>query len=222
MLSSLWPEMMRGVLASSMRMELVDGHIVPQVIEAHLVVGAVGDVRIVCRPALVTGEAVDDQTHVQAQEAVDLAHPLAVALGQIVVDRDHVDALSLQGVQVTGQHGDEGLALAGLHLGNAPLVEHQPADELHRKGLHAQHAPGRLPGGGKGLRQQVVQGLSLLQPPPEFRGLGLELLVAQRTVLVLQGEDPVHDGAELFQLALGIGTENLIQKSHVLRYLLLR
>ena len=71
---------------------LVDGHVVPQVVEAHLVVGAVGDVGGVGGLALLAGEAVDDQSHLQAQEAVDLAHPLAVALGQIVVDGDDVDA----------------------------------------------------------------------------------------------------------------------------------
>ncbi len=37
-------------------------------------------------------DVVDHQTHGEAQEAVDLAHPLGVALGQIVVHGDDVDA----------------------------------------------------------------------------------------------------------------------------------
>ena len=105
------PEMMSGVRASSMRMEstsstmakawprctmlaVVERHVVAQVVEAHLVVGAVGDVGGVGRAALVAREVVDDQAHAQAQEAVHLAHPLAVALGQVVVHGDDVHALA--------------------------------------------------------------------------------------------------------------------------------
>ena len=77
---------------------LVDGHVVPQVVEAELVVGAVGDVGGIGGLALGRADhAVDDQAHRQAQEAVDLAHPLAVALGQVVVDGDDVDALARSG-----------------------------------------------------------------------------------------------------------------------------
>ena len=54
-----------------------------------------------------------------AEEAVNLAHPLRVATGQVVVDRDDVDALALERVQIGGQRGDERLAFAGLHLGDA-------------------------------------------------------------------------------------------------------
>ena len=110
--------------------------------------------------------AVDDQAHGQAHEAVDLAHPLAVALGQVVVDGDDVDALAGQGVEVGGQGGHQGLAFAGLHLGDAALVKDDAADELHPVGAHAQHPPGGLPAGGKGLGQDVVQGLAVLADAP--------------------------------------------------------
>ena len=67
----------------------VDAHIVAEVVEAHLVVGAVGDVGGVGVLALLSSEAVDDEAHLQTQEAVDLAHPLGVTLGQIVIDGDN-------------------------------------------------------------------------------------------------------------------------------------
>ena len=63
---------------------LVDGHVVAQVVEAHLIVGAVGDVGGVGGAALVGGKAVDYEADAKAEEAVDLAHPLAVALGEVV------------------------------------------------------------------------------------------------------------------------------------------
>ena len=87
--------MISGVRASSTRIEfdLVDDrevvaaldhlgqlvlHVVAQIVEAEFVVGAVGDVgrHRRCR-ALVVVEAVDDDADVEAEEAVDPAHPFA-------------------------------------------------------------------------------------------------------------------------------------------------
>ena len=114
----------------------------------------------------------DYEPDAQAHEAVDLAHPLAVAPREVVVDRDDVDALAGYGVQVRGQDGDEGLALAGLHLGDAALVEDDAAYELDAEGLHAQHAPGGLAHGREGLRQEVVEALPRLIAVLEFLRLG--------------------------------------------------
>ena len=72
------------------------------------------------------------------------AHPLGVAPGQVVVDRDDVDALAFERVQVGGQGGDERLAFAGLHLGDLAAVEHRAADQLHVEVPHVQHAPAGL------------------------------------------------------------------------------
>ena len=49
---------------------LVQGHVVPQIVKAHLVVGAVGDVAVVGGAALLIAQTVDDQAHGEAQEAV--------------------------------------------------------------------------------------------------------------------------------------------------------
>ncbi len=70
-------------------------HVVAQVVEAELVVGAVGDVAGVLR-ALVRGvdSPGDDETDAEAEPAVDLAHPLGVAGGEVVVDGDEVHALA--------------------------------------------------------------------------------------------------------------------------------
>ena len=82
-----------------------------------------------------------DQADAQAEEAVDLAHPLTVAAGEVIVDGDDVHALTGECIQIRRQDGDEGLAFAGLHFGDAALVQHDAADELHAKRLHAQHTP---------------------------------------------------------------------------------
>ena len=51
-------------------------HVVAQIVEAEFVVGAVGDVGAIGLFALVVVQAMDDAANRQAQEAVDLAHPL--------------------------------------------------------------------------------------------------------------------------------------------------
>ncbi len=105
----------------------------------------------------------------EAEEAVDAAHPLGVAAGQVVVDRDDVDALAAEGVQVGGQRGHQGLALARLHLADLALVQHHAADELHVVVAHVQHALAGLAHHGEGLRQQVVERFALLDAGAEAR-----------------------------------------------------
>src|ERR1035441_1390795 len=61
-------------------------HVVAEVVEAELVIGAVGDVGVVGVLALLVVEVVDDDTDREAEELVELAHPLRVAAGEVVVD----------------------------------------------------------------------------------------------------------------------------------------
>ena len=113
----------------------------------------------------------------QAEKAVDLPHPLGVALGQVVVDGDDVHPLAGQGVEVGGQGRHQGLAFTGLHLGDLALVQHHAADQLDIEMAHAEHPLARLAHDGKGLGQQVVEGFPLLQTLPELHGLAAQGLV---------------------------------------------
>ncbi len=100
----------------------------------------------------------------------DLAHPAAVAPGQVLVDRDQVDTLAAEGVQVEGERGDERFALAGAHLDHFALMEQHAAHKLHIVGAQADGTARRLAGQGKRLGQHVV----------EFRAAGHALLEGQR------------------------------------------
>src|SRR3546814_3956002 len=75
----------------------------------------------------------------QAQPAVELAHLHGVAAGQVVVDRDHVHALAFERVEVDGQGGGQGLALAGAHLGDLAHVLDHAADQLDIEMAHPEH-----------------------------------------------------------------------------------
>ena len=92
--------------------------------------------------------------------------------------------------------------------------EDDAADELDPEGLHPQYAPGRLPHGGKGLGQDVVQRLPRGQAGLEFRRFGLEFRVREGGVLRLHGHDPVCNGFYFFKLPLAAGAENLGENAH--------
>ena len=133
-------------------------HVVAQVVEAELVVGAVGDVGGVGLAALLVGEVVDDDADGEAEEAVDLAHPFGVALGEVVVDGDDVDAAAGEGIEIAGERGDEGLAFAGLHLGDLAGVEDHAADQLDVEVAHADGALAGFADDGEGFGQDGVEG----------------------------------------------------------------
>jgi hypothetical protein len=71
---------------------------------------------------------------------MDLADPLAVAAGEVVVDRDDVDSPARESVQEGGEDGDERFPLSCAHLGDLTLVEDHASDELDVKGAEAQDA----------------------------------------------------------------------------------
>ena len=111
-------------------------HVVAQVVEAELVVGAVGDVGGV--RGLLVGVAHLRQVDAdrEAEEPVDAPHPVGVALREVVVDRDDVHALAGQRVEVRRQRRDERLAFAGAHFGDLAVVQRHAADQLHVEVAH--------------------------------------------------------------------------------------
>ncbi len=183
-------------------------HVVAQVVEAHFVVGAVGDVGGVGFLAFGVGLFMNDQADAQTEEPVNLAHPFGVALRQIIVDGDDVNAVARQGVQIRRKRGDQGFSLAGLHFSHAALMQHHAADDLHAEMLHAQHAPGRLAADREGLRQDIVQRRAVRKTRLELVGLRPQLLVGQLCVFFLIGHDLVRNGLDPFYFFGGIVAEN--------------
>jgi hypothetical protein len=162
----------------------VELHVVAQVVETVLVVGAVGDVGGVSLAALVVVEVMNDDADAQPEELVELAHPLRVALGEVVIDRDHVHAAPGEGVEVNRQGGDQRLAFAGLHFSDLALVQHQAADQLHVEMPHVEHAAPGLAHHGEGFGENLEQHFVL-----DAAALGVGRL------------DTVH----VHRLALGLG-----------------
>ncbi len=188
------------------------GHVVAQVVEAELVVRAVGDVGLVLAAAfrgLLPGEHAPDG---HPEELVDATHQVGLVLGQVVVDGDHVHTLAAERPQVGGHGGDQGLALTGLHLGDVAQVQGRTTHDLDVEGALAQRAPRGLADGGEGLDLQVVEGLALVQALAELIGLGTQFLVGELLEVLPEGVDLVGDAVELSERAALACTEDLVDE----------
>ena len=117
-------------------------------------------------PPLIVTKVVDDDADGEAEEFVDLAHPLGVALGEIVVDGDHVHTVPGQRVEIAGQGRDEGFALAGLHFRDLARVQDHAADQLHIEVPHVEDAAACFADDrkslGKDIFENFLQGVVLI------------------------------------------------------------
>ena len=94
---------------------------------------------------------------VRPEEFVDLPHPFGVALGEVVVDGDDVDAAAGERIEIDRKRRDQRLAFAGLHLGDLAFVQHHAADQLDVEMALAERALGGLAHGGEGRHQEIVE-----------------------------------------------------------------
>ena len=106
-------------------------------------------------------QAVHDHADGEPEEAVDLPHPLGVALGEVVVDGHDMHALAGERVEIDRERRDQRLAFAGLHLGDAAFVQDHAADQLHVEMALAERALGGLAAGRERRHQDVVERLAV-------------------------------------------------------------
>ena len=190
---------------------LRDGHVVAQVVEAELGVGAVGDVGGVGLAALGEGHHVLDRSDRRAETFEDGPVPLGVALGEVVVRGDEVDARAGERVQVERRGGDERLALTGLHLGDVALVQDDRAHHLDVEHPLLRLAPARLADGCVGVEEELVERLAVLEPLAEPGGRAAQLLVGERLQLGLERGDVVRLLREPLQAAPFADAQDLLE-----------
>ena len=146
-----------------------------------------------------------DDAHGEAEKAVDLAHPLGIAFGQVVVHRDNVNTAASQRIEVAGKGGDEGFAFTGFHFGDLALVEHRAADQLHIEVAHADDAAASFADHGEGFGQEIVEGsffcgvnlLTVGEPFERFLDAGLELGRLPLELVIGQALDRIIEAVDL-------------------------
>jgi hypothetical protein len=183
-------------------------HVVPQIVEAKLVVGGIGDVAAIGGALFRLGLLGHHDAGGQPQGAIDLAHPVGVAPGQIVVDRDDVHAAAGQRVQIGREGGDQRLALAGLHLGDVALVQKDAAHQLHIERPKPQRTARRLAAVGERLGQEVVQRLAVGHPRLQRCGRLDQLGVAAPGGFFLERIDRLDQRAGRLDLAVVCGAKD--------------
>ncbi len=188
-------------------------HVVAQVVEAELVVGPVGDVGLVGGALFLFGLLGIDDAGGHPEHAVDLAHPLGVAPGEVVVDGDDVHALAGQRVQIDREGRDQGLALTGLHLGDVALVQEDAAHQLDVECPQPKRALAGLAAIGEGLGQQVVEALAICEALLQFVRLALDGSVAHRLDFGLERIDLFDDRPGRLDLAVVRRPEDLLGDS---------
>ncbi|MCE3287702.1 MAG: hypothetical protein K0S64_1308, partial [Gaiellaceae bacterium] len=166
-----------------------DGHVVAQVVEAELRVRPVRDVAAVCLAPLCEGHEVLDVADRAPEQLVDRLRPLRVALHEVVVDGDEMNAASGETVQIERLDCNERLAFSRLHLGDVALVEDDAAHQLDIEETDADRPLERLANGGIRLEDQVLERLPVLDALLELGSLRAQLVVGELLELGLERPD---------------------------------
>ena len=124
------------------------------------------------------GDPADGQAHRFQQRA----HPLGVAAGQVVVDRDDVDVPAAERVAGGGDRAGQRLALTGGHLDDVAGQHPQRTEQLDVERTQAGRPLGRLPGDRQELRD--VGGFGEVVEVEQLRGLAQLLVVEVGGLLV--------------------------------------
>ena len=196
---------------------LVDGHVVTKIVESELIVRDIGDVACIGCPALIAGHAVQNDTACKAHELIRLAHPFAVTLCEVIVDRDNVDAFSLQCVEIARKCCNQRLAFTGAHLCDSSLMKDDAANDLYLERFHAERPAVGLAHCRKRFRQDVIQCLAIGQTLFEFICFGAELFIRKCLHFIAQRQNLVNNRTDALQLMIAVRTENFTCKTcHIL------
>ena len=163
-------------------------------------------------PLLVVDAVLNDADG-QSEKLVEPAHPFRVALGQVVVDGDDVNALAFERIQIGRQRGDQRLSFTGLHFRDPALMQNDTADELHVEMPHVQDALAGFANDCEGFRKQVVQRLAVCEALPEFCGFGLKVGIRERRDARFERVDLGDDWSYFFEFAVVAAAKYLADDS---------
>ena len=161
--------------------------LIAQVVKAELAVRAVEHVAGVGGLFLLKGHPRLGHGDADAQRLVHRAHPLAVAPGEVGVDRGDVRPPAAERVQARREHGGHGLALARVHLRHAALRHRDGAQHLLGVRGDGESAPERF------VHQRIRLGAHAPDVPPA-KGLHppAQRLVRQGRKRCGHGKDPAQ------------------------------
>ena len=120
-----------------------------------------------------------------------------------------MNALARDRVQERRKGGDQGLPFSRPHLCDLPLVEHDPAHELHIEVSLSDRALRGLTNQRKSLRQEVVERLALLVATTQFADLAPHAIGIQRLHFRFERIDPLDERTRSLEQTLVGRTKDL-------------
>jgi hypothetical protein len=118
----------------------IKAELIAQEVKSDLVGRGINNVTCVGLSAFFSGHALVYIAHRKSQRSVDLAHPVGVAFGQVIIGSEHVHSAVGNRVHEDGGNGRKGFAFPGLHLGDFPLRHHERAEELDIEQTQAENS----------------------------------------------------------------------------------
>ena len=155
-----------------------EAHIVAQIIEAELIVGAVDDGTSVSRALVDRTRRRQIDSDIEPQKPIHRAHPFGVAAGEIIVDRHNV-RFAAQRLQTGGQSRHQGFAFSRFHFGDASRKQRHAAQNLLVEMAHAERARRRLAADRERFGQQRIQRFAVVVARAQIAGFGRDLGVGQ-------------------------------------------
>ena len=139
---------------------------------------------------------------------MNLAHPFRISFGKVIIDRDNMNALSFQRIQIRRQRGYQRFTFTGLHLGNSSLMKNNTADQLYPVMFHAKHTKSRFPDNRKSFRKQIIQCFSLLQTFFKNTGPAAKFFIGKLRHHRFKSFNLVHNRINPFQFSLAVSSQN--------------
>src|ERR1700737_2321679 len=100
----------------------------------------------------------------ETQESVHATHVGGVAAGEVIVDRNDVNAFASQCVEVTWESRNERFAFTGSHFRHSATVKSDATDHLNVVMPEPDRAPGCFANDSKGFGQKLVDRLTFGEP----------------------------------------------------------
>jgi hypothetical protein len=116
-----------------------------------------------------------------------------------------------EGVEISGERGDQGFSLARLHFGDFPLMEDDTADQLDVEMPHAGRSARGFPHDRECFGQQIIRRGSLSELFLEFRGFSAQGGVGERLDPRFEAVDEADEGGEFFQIPFALRPEEFFR-----------
>src|ERR1041385_9094177 len=152
-----------------------------------------------------------NDTYRKPQRVIQDAHPLGIALCEVIVHGDEVNAFSFECIQIDRQRSHQGFPLTSLHFSNAASVENDAADQLHVEVTHVQLAAGHFTTDREGLGQDVVQSFPGLKALLELLCLVCEGVIRKLSQAGFEAIDPLYNRADFLDFTIIFTAKELIE-----------